>query len=266
MTIKIEIPADYPLLINAVGKALASYKGESPFGALGAGPAKASQDVSHEEKSVLPEEVVDRASDGSNTTFDSPENVASAAATIEQITQAEVNAGNLPAMSAGHPQQDAEGKYLTDYNGVMHIPAVCGVAEKPFYASGTNKGQWKRKGGVTEDEYNRVYADALSQVAGTNTGSTSPDTAAGQDQNQASDPSAEQAFGGQGQGQLTSVTPNDVFTAFTSVCQAGDVASTELATKCFTDAGLANPSLIFSRPDLAAQIFATLSPIHLGGG
>lgn len=262
--IKIEIPADYPLLIKAVGGAFAKYEGEAfakyegeEYHGFNSRVKKSVVGVSQEEKSILSEET--EAPEKSDTALSATDQSSMTATDTSAGVDESAGVDNSTP-SAGHPQKDAAGKFTTDHKGVMHIPAVCGNAEKPFYASGPTKGQWKRRVGVTEENYNVTYANALNQVV-TGVGSISPDAAAGSPSH-TNDQSAEQAFGDTGQGQ---VSPNDVFATFTTVCQKGQEHLTAAATKCFTDAGLANPSLIFSRPDLAGQVFASLSKIVMGG-
>lgn len=269
MTISINIPSDNKALAAAIGRALTEY-----------GTGKTSADI---KVTLDASEAVDH--------------IQNAAASIEQITEAEVYAGNLAeqedtagksqeqstvGQGAGaaqgapgtHPSKDPQtGKYVTDHKGVMHIPAVCGNAEKPFYASGPMKGQWKRKVGVTEENYNTVYQNALNQVTGGQSpaadagNQTQVDNTANQtntDQTAQTQSEASQVFEQQTNTNVQgnpNATPNDVFPIFSSLCHGGNPDVIAAATKCFTDAGLANPSLIFSRPDLAPQIHAALLPL-----
>ena len=48
-----------------------------------------------------------------------------------------------------------------DEKGVNFDARYCGVAKVPFYASGKTKGQWKKKQGVSQDEYDEWYATEL---------------------------------------------------------------------------------------------------------
>lgn len=45
-----------------------------------------------------------------------------------------------------------------DANGVPFDDAMCARAKEPFYTSGPQKGQWKKRKGVSEDDYNKWYA------------------------------------------------------------------------------------------------------------
>ena len=50
-----------------------------------------------------------------------------------------------------------------DEHGTPHNPQYCVSvkSQKPFYASGANKGQWKKKPGVDENAYNEWYAATM---------------------------------------------------------------------------------------------------------
>lgn len=50
-----------------------------------------------------------------------------------------------------------------DSNGVPFNPAFCGRAAEPFYATGKMAGQWKKRKGVDQSEYDAWYARQLSE-------------------------------------------------------------------------------------------------------
>lgn len=56
-----------------------------------------------------------------------------------------------------------------DEKGVAFNPDLCGKAAKPFYGSGKTKGQWKKRQGVDQTEYDAWYAAELAKVDGGNT-------------------------------------------------------------------------------------------------
>lgn len=76
-------------------------------------------------------------------------------------------AAETPTTTTQGTSADAAGAYdpepldekLVQFNGQF-----CGKAEKPFYASGKRKGQWKKRQGVDEAEYDGWYASALANV------------------------------------------------------------------------------------------------------
>lgn len=45
-----------------------------------------------------------------------------------------------------------------DENGVPFVARYCAKAKIPFYAAGKRKGQWKRRQGTDENEYDKWYA------------------------------------------------------------------------------------------------------------
>lgn len=61
-----------------------------------------------------------------------------------------------------------------DHNGVVKNPDYCGDSAEPFYASGKMAGQWKKKRGVDQDDYDAWYASELAAK----TGDSEPDDAA----------------------------------------------------------------------------------------
>jgi hypothetical protein len=66
-----------------------------------------------------------------------------------------------------------------DLHGVPFNPEFCGEAEEPFYTTGKQKGQWKKRRGVEENDYAAWYESQRPKLAptaptasafGTNTG------------------------------------------------------------------------------------------------
>lgn len=53
-----------------------------------------------------------------------------------------------------------------DHNGVPFSPTYCGEAQDPFYSTGKRAGQWKKKRGVSDEEYDAWYARELELVRG----------------------------------------------------------------------------------------------------
>ena len=64
-----------------------------------------------------------------------------------------------------------------DPNGVPFCDLHCARAAKPFYASGKNAGQWKKKHGVTDAAYDAWYAGELLVAQGTAAASAGTDEA-----------------------------------------------------------------------------------------
>lgn len=175
-----------------------------------------------------------------------------------------------------------------DEKGVQFIPAICGQATDPFYSTGANKGQWKKRKGVDPAEYDRVYGEALAALTPSpsqgyqapqggqterfdtiqeNTANTSSatETFAGQQQTNVgqdvANSSAAQVFGG-GSDPITETvneipaTPAEVFELYSEICQKGGAG---VANQICATAGIANGTLIFSRPDLAPRLYKELT-------
>lgn len=89
-------------------------------------------------------------------------------------------AGDSDASTDGQPARtppppgDAE---QVDTNGVAFDGDYCGKANEPFYNSGPRAGQWKKRRGLPDEEYDTWYA---SQLASSETETEAPpaDTAA----------------------------------------------------------------------------------------
>ena len=62
------------------------------------------------------------------------------------------------------PTPSAPGDKRVDPNGVPFNPEFCAEAKVPFYASGQHKGRWKKRKGVSEDEYTGWYVTTLSSL------------------------------------------------------------------------------------------------------
>jgi len=55
------------------------------------------------------------------------------------------------------PELIPPGPVETDEHGVPFDAAFCGKSDKPFYATGPRTGQWKKKRGTDQDEYDLWY-------------------------------------------------------------------------------------------------------------
>lgn len=228
MTIKIELPANNASLIRAIGAALAEYEyvpDDDLLPVPGYVPTKGDEGI---EVDLSDEVHITKTSTPgpSTTTIEDP-----AAAETPETPE---NPGEAPTV---------------DEKGVMFIPAVCAVAKEPFYASGPRKGQWKKKRGIDDLNYDTVYLNAVNQVTAAAT--TTPATTGLSE--------AEEAFGDQtkttADPAATNVTPDVVFALYSKLVQAG---RPEPANAVFANHGLANGTLIYSRPELAPAIHAEL--------
>lgn len=279
--LKIEFDPENTRLALAIGKALTEYAGgESTVRPIKSLPAEAVAPYGGEADS----EVTGAPEPGAGEQFDKD-------VTKDVGKSADVAGQDTTAVQTG-TQSDGAGSATTskpthDERGVMFIPAICGQANDPFYSTGPNKGQWKKRKGVDPAEYDRVYGEALTALGGTSTG-TQESTAStvgrgvakaleaqtnvGQDvanssaaqtfgnQQQAS---AEETFGGQQQHDpLTETvlenpaTPAEVFELYSQICQQGGAG---VANKICEAAGIQNGTLIFANPHLAPKLFTELT-------
>jgi len=92
-----------------------------------------------------------------------------------------------------------------DTHGVAFNPEYCGKAKEPFYKAGRRKGQWKRRQGVDEKQYDLWYAEKLLEITPTEPGpvvSTRSDSAAAFAGEPAASPPATDTDVPQGAGEL----------------------------------------------------------------
>lgn len=88
-----------------------------------------------------------------------------ASTTVKSLTDTVADAATLsdePALSnAADATPSAASNAELDEKGVAFNPDFCGRAKEPFYGSGKTKGQWKKRVGVTQDDYDAWYAGEL---------------------------------------------------------------------------------------------------------
>lgn len=135
------------------------------------------------------------------------------------------------SQAESHVSVNEGGTGPVDLNGVVKDERFCGTAEKPFYASGKRKDQWKKRQGVRDEDYDAWYAEQLAALpAKTNTAADETvDTAA--------------AFGGQAstaQTEPAADVPKDcgAFMGWVSGQQAGGLLTQEDIGQAYVDAGV----------------------------
>lgn len=155
MTIKIEFPANRPDIAAAFAVAL------STIGEVGVAntpkathpaPAVTVQETS---TSSVSESVAVPKTDPKSL-FDE----LSPAGTADDVSGAE---------TSGSPA-DAQ----VDHNGVAKDDRFCGTAAEPFYSSGKRSGQWKKRKGVSDADYDGWYASQLEPGAAQKTIDATP--------------------------------------------------------------------------------------------
>lgn len=75
------------------------------------------------------------------------------------------------------PSEASKGSAEVDEKGVAFNGDFCGRAKEPFYGTGKAKGQWKKKVGVSQDDYDAWYAGELFGDGETDEEETEIDTA-----------------------------------------------------------------------------------------
>lgn len=199
--IKIEFPSDNKPLAGAIGRALCEY----------------SENDKKTPDTVEGKPAIRRIDDGKAGSQNEGE-----------------GAGNEPAKDAtaqdGSTQEKSKSSATAavDTKGVEFDATYCGKAKEPFYASGTNKGQWKKRKGVTDEEYSAWYVAQLTNVAPT--GETKEDAPL--------DTSA--AFGGQENQNTTVEVPKDcgAFMGWISGQQAANHLNQHDITDAYAKLGL----------------------------
>ena len=181
MTIKIEIPsgAEFKSLALAIGQALVTYGGGATTSIETTTVAAEVKEVKKSVETVTEAagSTVTQASDTATVSTQSSEEAGNdqqadagtaGTSTIEQGTTSST------VGSASNAQSGSNDGAKLDEKGVGFNTDFCGKAAKPFYGSGKDKGQWKKRQGVDKDDYDAWYATSLAAVGTTET--------AGQDQ------------------------------------------------------------------------------------
>ena len=174
--------------------------------------------------------------------------------TEQEQFDTEVTSGVADADTETHTQDPASASSddeRVDDNGVRFNVAYCGEAQIPFYSSGKNKGQWKKKKGVDQADYDTWYAQMLTTVE---TGSGGGDTEADPEQ---VDTSA--AFGGEPQTQQTAeLTFSDAgqFMAWVAEQQTAGLIAQEDMDGAYRTTGIQIQDLF--NPETAADKIAEL--------
>lgn len=220
MIIKIEIPDNNKPLAAAIGRALVNYAGETD---------KRVSITVKEIGSVLDPNETEQQSDSTSEEVDQ-----------SQDLKTSCHTGRL------EDQDLTTGTVKVDEKGVPFIPAICGEAKDPFYTTSPHKGQWKKKRNVPESTYNEVYDKALAQVGIQTTTAKTEET-------------PEQVFGDELQTPPRETAryagPQEVFELYSALVQGGKVNE---ANSVMQKHGLANGTLIYSRPDLVNVILPEL--------
>lgn len=147
-----------------------------------------------------------------------------------------------------------------DLNGVAFNAAYCGEAAEPFYTTGKMRGQWKKKRGVEQDDYDAWYT-AEQQKGGPTVEPEQPAVNAGSAFG-ASTPSVNSAAAFGGQQQAPAPEPEDDTPAdagslmvWVSEKQAAGLITQEDVNAAWGAAGVASPADLFG-PNAAEAVAA----------
>jgi hypothetical protein len=140
---KLEFPAENKTLAAAIGRALLEY---------GTGEVTAGAIITH----TIKKEVGDVALTETVTT----EPVKTTATQDPVESTAILGAGSAPAAQG----TDNTDRNNLDEKGVGKNPDFCSNAQIPFFQSGKKKGQWKKKQGVDEADYDAWYGAELANA------------------------------------------------------------------------------------------------------
>lgn len=184
MTIKIEIPSgnEYKPLAAAIGEALVAFANNTALGALS---VTSNTHVTSDEKAAITEtkKLVETVAEQEFSTVTQTSEVDTAS------NQSSEEAGNVEASTtlSGESQETSQEQSTVaqgvdaaqgapsgaadnlDEKGVGFNEQFCGKAAKPFYSSGKDEGQWKKRQGVDKADYDTWYENSLTQVAATET-------------------------------------------------------------------------------------------------
>lgn len=165
--IKIEFPADRPDIAHHLGLALIAVAEGSPMGAgharrIAAEACAPSATVTPEVVPAMSDEEVSQLAAACRDGCDDHEEHASPKGSslfdAQDGTAAAAGTDTSESFSPGHAAARLDPK------GVAFHSAFCGEAKEPFYASGKNKDQWKKKKGVDQPVYDAWYAEQLGAL------------------------------------------------------------------------------------------------------
>lgn len=137
-------------------------------------------------------------------------------------------AGTPDAARGAADQAATSSEAPRDQHGVAFNVHYCGEAQDPFYSSGKRSGQWKKKRGVSDKDYDDWYAEELAELRGEESHQPGPVNTAG-------------AFGnGQAQQQNQAAAPQDTgeFMGWVSEKQAGGLITQDDIQQAYNQAGV----------------------------
>lgn len=159
-----------------------------------------------------------------------------------ETTAGAAHTADTPAGAHGAADQGANSSNARrDQHGVAFNEHYCGEAQDPFYSSGKRSGQWKKKRGVSDNDYDDWYAEELAAVRGGQSGAD--------DEHHPAAVNTAGAFGGGGQQQhqqqQTASGPKDTgeFMGWVSEKQAAGLLTQQDIQDAYNQTGLQVPDL-----------------------
>lgn len=163
--IKIEFPADRPDIARALGSALLNVANPATEGGDYEEAPKTSTPTQHKSAEVAESHTTATASESAGADSPKSESLFSDAFTPEQSGGTAEVAESHGAAGQTTPQGGSPAGAPVDTKGVAFDANYCGQAKDPYYATGKRSGQWKKRKGVDDADYDVWYASQLGDSA-----------------------------------------------------------------------------------------------------
>ncbi len=270
MTIKIEFPAERTDIALALGQALTAIgHGKAPSQATAT--RHVHDEAQHQAAPVhieygdpgafaeLDHEYVDT-NTGEITQTSGPSSVEGDAG------KSASNAAETGSLVGAKSSAPAGANTRLDEKGVPYNAEFCANAAKPFYGTGKLAGQWKKRQGVDQGEYNEWYESALAVVTSDTHEEDQAADAAEETRDYAAEQRAACAFGAQTTETAAHGAPANMgeLMAWISERQAAGTMPPDAVASAFTTLGLPMDALLNPAGDIpgnCAKVWAAL-----GGG
>lgn len=161
--IKFEFPADRPDIAKVIGQALIRIGGQDAYDIVGDATVRDEHILAAGDGDDIP------ANDARRLFAGGSEHVAGET-TVTPTSSGAIDGGEMAIDKEGTLVSGAEGEAAgitanpgaqVDMKGVAKDDKYCSTAQIPFYGSGKREGQWKRRQGVHENDYDVWYGMQL---------------------------------------------------------------------------------------------------------
>ena len=157
--IRIEFPSDNRALAQAIGRALFEYGGG---GVVPLSPVSNTVVVKAGENLAAGDAVVATVEETPAEETIDEEQGGGIGSPLDDGPGLEEQIGETTATTAGTDTAGADDRI--DEKDVPFNAVFCGKAAKPFYGSGKRLGQWKKRQGVADSDYDKWYAEELEAI------------------------------------------------------------------------------------------------------